>query len=77
MVVDGSALEQAVLDQLRQAVAEDVRGHAEAALDVGEAAAAEEDVAHHEQRPALADDRERAAIEQFCSLKGRYGMAPS
>ena len=64
-----------MLDELLEAVAEDVRRDAEAALDLGEAAAPEEDVAHHEQAPALADDRERAAMEQFCSLNGRYGMA--
>src|SRR4029079_8793913 len=53
------ALEQAVLDELREPVAEDVRCDAEAALDLREATAAEQAVAHDEKAPALTDDGER------------------
>ena len=44
------ALEQSVLDQLLEAVTEDVRRDAEIALDLREAAAPEQDLAHDEQR---------------------------
>ena len=54
----GALLEDALVDQQREAGGEDVAGDAEVLLDLVEAAAAVEDVADHEQRPALAEDLE-------------------
>src|SRR6185503_5503881 len=55
-----AVLEHALIDERLQAVGEDVGGDARAAADVGEAAPAEQHLAHHQQRPPLADDRQRA-----------------
>jgi hypothetical protein len=54
------ALEQALLGQALEAIGQDVAGDAEAALEVVEAADAQEGVADDEQRPAVAEDLEGA-----------------
>ena len=54
------ALEHAVLDQLGQPLAQQVARAAERAVEVVEAAQAEEGLAQHEQRPLLPDDLERS-----------------
>jgi hypothetical protein len=56
----GHALEDAVLGQLLQAIGEAMARGAEVGVEVLEAAHAEEGVAQDEERPAVADDRERA-----------------
>ena len=74
----GALFEDALLDQQRQPGGEDVAGHAEVLLDLVEAAAAVEDVADHEQGPALAQHLERAgdradlvvlAIQHLCECR--------
>ena len=77
MVADRPALEQAVLYELREAVAEDVRGDAEVALHLGKRRRPKKTsrmTSSVQRSPTIAS---AAAIEQFCSVKGRYGMAPS
>ena len=58
LVVD--ALEHAVVDELGEPLAEQVARAAERAVEVVEAADAEERLAQHEQGPLLPDDLERA-----------------
>ena len=52
--------EHAVLDQVLEALGEDVLGDAEVGLEVGEATGADEGLAHHEQRPPVAQHLEGA-----------------
>src|SRR5215813_10344962 len=54
------ALEDAVLDELLQAVGEDMAGGAEVGLKFLEAARAQKGLAQDEQRPAIADHRQAA-----------------
>ena len=54
------ALEHALLHEAREPRLEHVAGDAEVRLDLVEAAQPEHHVAHDQQRPALADDLERA-----------------
>src|SRR5207244_1117386 len=63
-----NSLEDALLDQPVQAVGQDVAGDAQALLEVIEAAQAEKRVADDQQRPALADDLERAGDRAVLSV---------
>ena len=73
-----AALEDAVVDESLQAVGEHVAGDAEIALEVLEAADAEERVAQQQDRPAVAEDLERAgdgAVLGFVRA-GQHGSSP-
>ena len=57
-VLVGDLLENAVIDKVFETFGQDAPCDAEALLEVFEAADAQEGLAQHEQRPAVADDRE-------------------
>jgi EmrB/QacA subfamily drug resistance transporter len=62
------ALEDAVLDELRQAIGEDVSRDTEAFVELLEPPPPEERVAHDEERPALADELESAGDRAFLTF---------
>ena len=70
------APQQPMLDKHLQAVGEDVRGDAGAALDVGKTPATEQHVAHDQERPTLADKRERSGDRAVLVGEGTIGHAP-
>ncbi len=59
MLAVAPAPQESVLDEHLQAIAEDVGRDPDVSSDLGEPAAAEENLAHDQQRPTLADDLQR------------------
>lgn len=71
-----AAAEDLGLLELAQALGEDVRAHVwQAGPQIGEALRAEQQLAHDEQRPALADDVERARHPAAVSERRRHYQA--
>jgi hypothetical protein len=67
-------LSDPLVHQGREALAEDVGGDPPLLLDLVEAPPAEEELGEDDQGPALAEDGEGRAIEQFCAAKDSIGM---
>src|SRR5581483_3765851 len=64
----GDALDDRLVDEAAETVGEHVARDAEAVEELVEAAVAEHEVAHHEQRPAVAHHLERAGDRAHLSL---------
>ncbi len=71
------ALEQPLVDERLESVAEDVLCDSGVPLQLAEAPAPEQDLPHHEQRPALSDDLERPGDRAVLIGKRSVGHADS